>query len=248
MPQTNPFIPSLCSRENKDPLGTNPAYVDCHSAAKEPVSLSAQLAKYCRCIAKPGGTVLTFQNPTLSKPQSLNHPRRKQDQDSQRDERTDDWVVPHKSLNTINHTSNLVVDLAERISHRASGLDGVLHGLEDGFGEVLAPAVRSDDLFEGLSQLEAVFLGKEDGVDEGIGGARRVPVYQLYGGCCLWAVPETLVEEVHGWQILRLIGGTSAERKVSRKLIAPTTDVACDRLNKDQSSGPCRHCWSYVPF
>lgn len=37
-PQTNPFIPSLCSRENKEPLGTNPAYSDCHNAAKESTS------------------------------------------------------------------------------------------------------------------------------------------------------------------------------------------------------------------
>jgi hypothetical protein len=37
-PLTNPFIPSLCSRENKEPLGTNPAYSDCHNAAKESTS------------------------------------------------------------------------------------------------------------------------------------------------------------------------------------------------------------------
>jgi hypothetical protein len=49
-PQMNPFIPSLCSRENKEPFGTNPAYRACHDAAHEPIQkYQHPTTKACHC-------------------------------------------------------------------------------------------------------------------------------------------------------------------------------------------------------
>ena len=148
-------------------------------------------------------------------------------------------MVFDKPLDTINHAGDVFVDLAERITHGASGFDGLLHTLEDGFGEVLAPAVGLDDAFERLSQLDPVLLSEEDGVDERIGGKRGVAVFQLDGACCVLPVAETLEDEVHDWQD---IVDASLKREVSRESFAAPKYVASDRVDEHQAHGPCGYC------
>ena len=133
-PQTNPFIPSLCSREKREPLGTNPAYRDCHSAAKESAP-NVSNPRNPRSLLN--NISLTFHDPSLSKSQRLNHPRRQHHQNPNRNDSADDRVLFHETLNAVYLADDSFVGLPEGDSHRPGGFDGFLEGFEDDSGEVL---------------------------------------------------------------------------------------------------------------
>ena len=124
--QTNPFMPSLCNRENREPLGTKPAYRACHDAAKEPTLEHQHGVKLVTAHQLARRSPLTFQNPSLSKPQRFDHPRSKHHQDPNCDDRAHNGMVFHKSFNAIDLVADFLVSLSECDAHRPSRLDGFL--------------------------------------------------------------------------------------------------------------------------